>query len=372
MPMNPFIFGRVVDTRHYCDRDSLEDSIAGRLISGQPMYLSGPRRVGKTSAIEHVRATQFKNNSFRVDLMAVKTPAEASTWFIEAWLNYEKKQRSFSKAIDFLSSLNIDFTLLGQRIKIDSSNRIDQLSIEKILVRLDTKPKKGSPPFLIFFDEFQALLELDQRDRYDFLGQLRKSIQHLKHVRIIYAGPVRHAMHEIFQHPDSPFYNSADHLEVGPIDPPERFRSFLTRKFKKGGRTVMKEIWEIIETITHRNPSDMQRLCSAIWETSDIDSILDASSVESGLERVFDHQIGASQSIIEACTALQKRVLIGIAYHGGESPTSRDFLTKINHTSTSAVVKALEAHIKRDTLRKEGKTYHFNNPFLREWLIRYQ
>ena len=370
--MNPFIFGRVVDTRFYCDRDAIEKSLKDRLIAGQHMYLSGPRRVGKTSLIENLRSTHFKNRSFRVDLMSVKAPTEALTWFIESWLSYEKKQRGFSKALDFLGSLNIEFTLLGQQIKLQSADKIDQFSIEKILNRLDTKPKKGTPPFLIFFDEFQALLEIEQSDRYSFLGRLRKSIQHLKHVRIVYAGSIRHAMDEIFQHPDSPFYNSADHIEIGPIEPAERFQKFLTKRFKSGNRSALPELWEPIEKITHRNPSDMQRLCSAIWETTSDGDILDISRIEPGLERVFEHQLSTCQLILENCTSIQKRCLVGIAYHGGNSPTSKDFLKKTNISSSSVSLKALGAHVKRGTLRKNGSRYEFNNPFLREWLIRYQ
>ena len=369
--MNPFLFGRVVDTRFYCDRDQAENTLKERLLSGQHMYLSGPRRVGKTSLVERIRETTFNNRSIRVDLMSVKTPNEALAWFIEAWLAYEKDHSSFSKSLEFLSSLNIDLTLLGQRVKINATDKLDQLTFDRILQRLDKRPTRSQPPFLIFFDEFQALLNLDQADRYDFRGVLRKSIQHLKHIRIVYAGSVRSALHEIFQHPDSPFFNSADHLAVGPIEPAHKFRNFLKRKFKQGKRIASPEIWEPIETITGRNPSDMQRLCSAIWETSNEGRTLSPTNVENGLERVFEHQLSTHQMILEQTTALQKRTLVAIAHLGGIGVTTKSFLSEIGSPSSSSVLKAIGYHIKQGTLRKEEKSYLFNNPFLREWLVRY-
>lgn len=370
--MNPFIFGVVVHDQHYCQRVDLEKRIRERLLSGQNIYLLGPRRVGKTSLVERVATRHFKKRFIRVDFMTVKTPEEASEWILNAWLAWERANRRIAAALEFITSLNIDVSILGNRIKVDPGNRLARLSFDQLFDRLDRKPSKGQPPLLLFFDEFQALLDLDQEDRFEFLGRLRKGIQHLKHVRVAYAGSVRHAIHEIFQHVDSPFYSAAEPIEVGPISPSTRFHKFLTKKFAEGDRHPDEAFWQTVSEITGDNPSDTQRLCAAVWETSQSDSSLDSASVDAGLTRIFEHEQQMNLSIIEQSTAIQKRCLVGIATHGGHSPTSAEFRRATGVSGSASVLKALDRYIKLGILSKGGTTYHFTNPFFQRWLIERQ
>lgn len=368
--INPFIFGVVVDQPHYCSRKELESRLTDRLLSGQNVYLMGPRRVGKTSLIERIGEKSFKQTFIRVDFMTVKSSEEATEWILNAWLAYEKKKRRISQALEFISDLNIDVSIMGNRVKVDSGSGLKRLSFDDLFARLDQKPKKNQPPFLLFFDEFQALLDLDKKDRFEFLGRLRKGIQHLKYVRVVYAGSVRHALHQIFQDASSPFYNAAEPMEVGPIEPPERFHRFLEKKFIAGGRKPDKLFWQKVEAIVGGNPSDIQRLCAAVWETSSPGSELGEADVEKGIERIFEHENIMNYSIIEQATALQKKCLLGIAKFGGAKATSNDFLEHIRHRNNSSVLKALGHYVKIGVLRKEGSVYKFNNPYFREWLIR--
>ena len=368
--MNPFIFGVVVHEGHYCPRLVLEKYFRERLLSGQNVYLMGPRRVGKTSLVERVGAKHFRKRFFRVDFMTVKTAGEATEWILNAWLDYERSNRRITSALEFIASLNLDVSILGNRVKVESGNRLNRLSFDQLFERLDRKPGRNQPPMLLFFDEFQALLDLDETDRYDFLGRIRKGIQHLKYVRVAYAGSNRHAIHEIFQNPSSPFYNAAEPIEVGPIEPPEKFHRFLDKKFYAGDRRPDEGFWETVEQITGGNPSDIQRLCAAVWETTKEGTDISAGDLDRALDRIFEHEHIMNHSIIEQSTAIQKRCLVGIAVHGGESPTSKAFLEKIGHPGSATVLKALGQHVKLGILRKTGPAFQFTNPFFREWLKR--
>ncbi|MGJ8723581.1 MAG: hypothetical protein ACSHYB_03400 [Roseibacillus sp.] len=368
--LNPFLFGSVVREVNYCLRAPLQKSIHDRLRSGQNLYLVGPRRVGKTSLVERIAERHFKKRYFRVDFMTVKTAEEATEWILNAWLSYERAHKRVNAAMEFLTSLNLDVSILGNRVKVAPGERLNRLTFDTLFAQLDRKPKKNEAPMLIFFDEFQSLLELEQEERFAFLGKLRKGIQHLKHVRVVYAGSVAHAVQEIFQSTDSPFYNAAEAVDVGPIEPAKKFRAFLTAKFLDGGRTPGEGFWEEVETITARIPSDMQRLCAAVWETTRRGQSLGNPEIENALERIFGHEQWMNQSIIEHSTAIQKKCLKGIADFGGKSPTSLAFLEKVRHKSGSGVLKALGSYVKSGVLYKRESEFVFSNPFLREWLIR--
>ena len=261
---------------------------------------------------------------------------------------------------------------IGNPLKVQPNERHNRVAFDELFQRLDRPPKRKQPPLLLFFDEFQALLELEQQNRYDFLGRLRKGIQHLKHVRVAFAGSVRHALHDIFQNPESPFYNAAEPIDVGPITPPERFHQFLEKKFRAGKRTPTGSFWSEVATISGGNPSDTQRLCAAVWETSRAPCKLTKRNIDRALERIFEHEHLMNISIIEQSTALQKKCLVAVAEHGGENPTSAAFLKQIGNKSSASALKALGAYVKRGILYKSGPAYRFLNPFLREWIVRHE
>jgi hypothetical protein len=368
--MNPFVFGVIASGTRYCPRPDLETTLQERLLSGQNVYLLGPRRVGKTSLVERVASQHFKKRHIRIDFMTVKTSEEAIEWVLNAWLQYERSNKTISSALKFIASLNLDVSFLGNRIKVESGDRLKRLSLDDVFNRIDKKPKRSQPPLLLFFDEFQTLLDIDKKHRFDFLGKLRKGIQHLAHVRVVYAGSVRHALHEIFQNADSPFYNAAEPIEIEAFEPRERFHKFLGSKFLEGERAPANGFWSKTDSITLGNPSDTQRLCGAVWETSKPGEHLTEKNIEKALSRIFEHEQRMNGSIIEHSTAIQKKCLVGIAIHGGASPTSGAFLEAIRHKNGAGVTKALSHYVKSGVLLKNGPAYHFTNPFFREWLIR--
>ncbi|MEO0446594.1 MAG: hypothetical protein AAF191_11030 [Verrucomicrobiota bacterium] len=369
LPPNPFLFGRVAQSDFYCPRPDLEKTILSRISSGQGICLQGARRFGKTSLIVHLAAKHFRGRFFRADFMGVKTAAEAVEEILNSWVAFEKAHRKEKRALAFLTSLNLELSILGSRIKIQPSPHLESVSLDPFFAQVESFLPKGKR-FLIFFDEFQSLQSLENDDRHSFLQRLRKSIQHLQGISFVYAGSVRSAMHEIFQHPESPFYYAAETFEVGPIEPPERFRKFLSAKFSQGNRTLMPDFWPAIEAIVAHNPSDTQRFCAALWDTSPPGVELNESAIEEALERIFAHENETNLALLTHATAIQKKTLIGIALHGGKSPTSQAFLQKINHRNGSSVLKALGHFVDRGVLAKGEKGYTFNNPFLREWLNR--
>lgn len=366
--MNPFVFGKVVTGKEYCPREEMERKLAEFAQQGQNVCLLGPRRIGKTSLIVNVAESNFPKNNLIVDFWGIKKPEEATEVLLSSWLEAEKRRNRTRMAIEFLRSLSIEISVLGTGVKLSRKEQLADFAFDSFFQHLDSTSKKSKK--LIALDEFQSLMELEKMDRFEMLGRLRKSIQHLQHISFIYAGSVRHQMTDIFQDPESPFYQAANILELGPIQPETAFREFLGSHFRDGQREATTSFWKAAESLTSRNPSDLQRLCSAVWDTTSPHTVLTDQNLEPAIQRVFQHENDYYLRTIRACTAIQKKCLIGIAKLGGESPTSSDFLQFVDSQNGSTVLKALSSFQRDMILWKNEEGFQFVNPFFREWLKR--
>src|SRR5215813_14016476 len=70
---NPFIFGEIVDQRHFVDRDRELLQLVRDLADGQKLFLLSPRRFGKSSVVslallklekKHVRTVNVSVSSY--------------------------------------------------------------------------------------------------------------------------------------------------------------------------------------------------------------------------------------------------------------------------------------------------------------------
>ena len=110
----------------------------------------------------------------------------------------------------------------------------------------------------------------------------------------------------------SPFYKSAALFDIGRIDDAD-FKAFLTRRFKMGGRTVSDEILNRILDLADHVSSDVQELCDALWASTEKGAVISESDLPIALELVFACESKAYAPIVARLTAIQMRVLRGIA-----------------------------------------------------------
>ncbi|MBP7149708.1 MAG: hypothetical protein KBD01_19450 [Acidobacteria bacterium] len=80
----------------------------------------------------------------------------------------------------------------------------------------------------------------------------------------------RRARHEpLFREPSSPFFKSLRVLEVGEF-PRATSQQFLDKPFTAGRRRVSVEAFDHVFELAERNPSDVQQLCAALWDVTDV------------------------------------------------------------------------------------------------------
>lgn len=366
MERNPFIFGKVVKGEDYCSRKETERRLTLFAKRGQNVCVIGPRRTGKTSLIIRVGESAFNNRFLHADFWGTKNQDDVARTLLGGLLKNQSRRWSLKRLLEFFQGLNIEITVLGTKVTIPEKQKFENFPFDRFFDQISQLAKRQR--YLVALDEFQSLMDLNPIDRYGLLGLLRKSIQHQDNVSFIFSGSIHHQMSDIFHDSRSPFYQGAEIMEVGPIQPEETFRQFLTDLFLKGRRTPVQEYWNSAEEVTARIPSDLQRLCSAVWETTSPGDIITEKEVHAGLKRIFAHENEFHLRTIKACTDVQKRCLIAVAKLGGKNVTAAPFRAKVGGLVSSTILRAMQSFEDDLILWKDGREHRFVNPFFREWL----
>lgn len=174
-------------------------------------------------------------------------------------------------------------------------------------------------------------------------------------------------MSEMFTNSRSPFFKSAALFDIGRIDDSD-FTAFLIRRFKAGNRIADETVAKRILDLANRVSGDVQELCDALWASTDAGTTLTPDDLPKALELVFARESKAYIPSIAQLTAIQIRVLRGIAELGGVKVFSGDFLKAVNVGNVGSVRKSIHRLIDLDILYEFGRAYHFSNPFFAAWM----
>ena len=104
-----------------------------------------------------------------------------------------------------------------------------------------------------------------------------------------------------------------------------------------GGRTVSDEILNRILDLADHVSGDVQELCDALWASTEKDAVISESDLPIALELVFARESKAYAPIVASLTAIQMRVLRGIARLGGRQTLSKDFLCQTGVANAGSV-----------------------------------
>ena len=219
----------------------------------------------------------------------------------------------------------------------------------------------------VVFDEFQDMLNVENAQAV--LATMRSKIQCQPNTPYIFLGSVRNEMSAMFSCSRSPFYKSAALFDIGRIDDAD-FKAFLTRRFKMGGRTVSDEILNRILDLADHVSGDVQELCDALWASTEKGAVISESDLPIALELVFARESKAYAPIVASLTAIQMRVLRGIARLGGRQTLSKDFLRQTGVANAGSVRKSILRMVELDVLCAHEGGYRLSNPFFGAWLLK--
>lgn len=369
--MNPFIYGKIVENKHFCPRDALLSELCGCIESGQNSVVFGRRRVGKSSLVLNAGKQFPKRLLFLVDLFFTKDAGMFLEHCTNALLAFDHGRKGLlEKTMGALKrirpSVEFDPNTGAPSFSLDVSKNNEAVllsTVDDFFEFLGSEFSAGQ--IVVCFDEFQSILHYPGSD--SLLAKIRGKVQYHQ-FPYIFTGSDRSGLKKIFTQPQSPFYKSIRPIEV-PVIPQEVFQPFLEERFSVGDRTVSDDVWN--ELFDLEVPGDIQQLCAALWESSDPGYLIDIGVLRVACERVFSQEIEGFRSLITELTALQLRVLKFIAFKGVINLYSLNSQQTIG-SSASSIRRSLTTLVRKWILVEDQGNVYFNNPFLKQFLTKHK
>ena len=367
--MNPFKYGCIVAGDFFCPRPLLEKELRRLIESGQNVVIQGERRMGKTSLVcEAVRkAKGFK--LLYVDLLGIRSIADFCRKVTSSVSTLNRRRTFLARVADLIHrlrpTLTIDTITGSPTISIDAAAASTPDSLDDVLAMVAALAREER--LCVVFDEFQDILNVENAN--GILATMRSKIQFQSETPYIFLGSVRNKMSEMFTNSRSPFYKSAALFDIGRIDDKD-FTNFLIRRFKAGNRIATPTLIQTVLDIADRVSGDVQEFCDALWASTTENTALTESDLPKALDLVFAREAKAYIPAINNLTAIQMRVLKGVAEHGGKKILSGDFLRSVNVPNAGSVRKSVLRLVDLDILYEFDGRYRFTNPFFAEWIRR--
>lgn len=365
--MNPFKYGQVVRDKDFCPRPDLVEQLDKFVESGQNVVLIGERRMGKTSLVCETLRRLKDCRMVYIDLLEVKTADDVCRRMIKAVFSAQRNTAFIERFLKSIAGLRPAVTIdpiSGQpSLTLDQRTALTPKSMGSVIETFGEM--NNDRRTAVVFDEFQDILNL--KDSRAVLAELRSSIQFQGEIPYIFAGSVRNSITDIFYDPDSPFFKSAQSLEIGPLND-SRFASFLAKRFSEGRRIVSKETLLKITEMLEFVPGDVQEFCCALWDRTSPGDTVSEEHFAKALELVFSRESKTYEAILGHTTGQQLKCLTGLTTVGGRSPFSAVFLEASGISLPGSVRKAIEGLVKKKIIYHYQGTYKFANPFFKLWL----
>jgi hypothetical protein len=378
-PANPFVYGEVIPSAAFADREDERARLARDLAEGQKVFLISPRRYGKSSLIRDVMKKLAADRVLTVEV----TVAASSSYvgFLEAYaralVSADTPASGFRRwAAELLSSvhpqLRFDPRPVGDAaISISfpavRSPRDTARLAEEIFALPARIAEARRQRLAIALDEFQAITAFDAANVEQ---ALRAAVQHQRSVGYVFAGSEPSLMERMIT-PRRPFYKAGPVVRLGKID--ERvFAAFVETKFERSGIRPEDGLGGAIVELAENVPYDVQRLAHETWDdvraagrkTATLDDL------HLTLGRLLDEHHTMFEEAWQRLTLAQRAVLRAVVLESGRELLSAGVRDRHRLPAASSVQSALAALVRQDIVMKDGGRYVVNDSLYREWMAR--
>lgn len=369
--VNPFVVGRYVSDRYFCDRQKETAFLIKQIENGRNVALISPRRMGKTGLIQHCfNQPRLKDDyyTFFVDIYATASLAEF-VYLLGKAIYEELKPKKVAwtdRFFQIISSLRVGFKL--DAMTGEPSFDIGLGDIQAPITTLDEifqYLELADKPCLVAIDEFQQIGSYEEKN---VEALLRTKIQQCKQTMFIYAGSQRHVISNMFNSSSKPFYQSAISMGLESI-PLDAYTDFAIRMFEERGKHVETALVEEVYRLFDGCTWFMQMMMNELFSLTGHDELCGMDKLDTAWKNVIQMQEGSYKDQLSRLAPKQKLVLQAIAKEGvASSITSSAFIKKYNLPSASSVQSAIKPLLKYDLVTQEEGKYRVYDYFFAEWL----
>lgn len=371
--LNPFVVGRYVSDKYFCDREKETEFLIKQIENGRNIALISPRRMGKTGLIRHCfHQPRLSDNyyTFFVDIYATSSLAEF-VYLLGKTIYEELKPKKTvwaEKFFQIITSLRVGFKMdaitgePGFDIGLGDI-QTPQTTLDEIFQYLDAADK----PCIVAIDEFQQIGSYEEKN---VEAMLRTKIQQCKQTMFIYSGSKRHLMSNMFHSSSKPFYQSAISMGLEPI-PMDTYVEFANRLFEERGKHVSSELVENVYRLFDGCTWFMQMMMNELFALTGHDETCGVDKLDEVRKNVIQAQEVSYKDLLARLAPKQKLILQAIAKERlVKGITSSAFIKKYNLPSASSVQAALKPLLKNDLVTQDGDAYRVYDYFFSEWLAK--
>ena len=372
MQDNPFILEPFKSKEYFCDREQETEEIIRNITNGRDTTLISPRRLGKTGLIlrvfEEIRERNLPYETIYTDISDTFSLEDFIKVISEAVVAKLKKQRwitAFFKSLESVRPLlgldpitgspQVSFTFADENQK--------QSTLKDVLSFLEGYSQK----IVLAIDEFQQIREYEG---VNMEAILRKHIQHMHNVRLIFCGSKKHTMTDMFTNAKKPFYESTSFCYLDKLPVPV-YSSFIKSKFEQAGKTICDDALDYILDWTRVHTYYTQRLCNEVFSISG--KQVDMTIVLRATLAILDSERERFREIRRLLTRAQWKMLSAIAKEGSVAQiTSSAFLSKYGISSGPTALRNIRALIDKELVLaaadEKTTSYSVYNVFLSRYL----
>lgn len=381
---NPFIFGKIVTDKHFCNREKERELIINNLMGGQSIVVISSRRMGKSSLLAVV-SDKLKTQGMacgRIDFFALnsirKILGETVRVCAQMMLDQETNLKRFlSLTADVFkrTRIAIEPTPDGNvSIKPEVGLPADiRTSLSEAILGLDRLLEKKKKKGLLVMDEFQEITLIDKNGSNALEAEFRTIVQSTKQLSFAFLGSQARLLSEMFTARLRPFFQAAKIIQLGPIDR-RSLKSYIRRRYLSVGIKVDK-IEEVLNLV-EGHPDYTQRYCGHLYDIVTASGEpppviqLDGFLYRQGLDAMID---GCELIFIpewQTFPLRQQQVLSILAEKGPLRRVSAVNLAEYEMTHTSFNT-ALRQLVRKGLLREdENGNYCLVDPIFRRWIAR--
>jgi uncharacterized protein len=374
---NPFRYGALALDEAFTDRVRELEVLRRDMLNGQDVVVFGRRRFGKSSLIWRVSAELMERKVLVAycDLMTTPTKerfAEKLAKTIHedvASVLFRARERALAVfqglrvtpriTIDPIDgSLSFSFDIGQRPADIDAT-------VERLLALPGELAADRKRKVALVLDEFQEITSIDP----NYPRLMRAVFQTQPEVAHVYLGSKRHLMQKIFSDANAPFWRSAKHFELGPIDPAE-FRPFIVARFEASGRAVDEEAVAAILARTRGHPYATQQFAYFVWEESIDADAASAVHVERALAALLASEHNHFARIWDEATPTERLVLAALAEEPGRV-FSADYRRRHGLPAATNIQRGISSLVRQELAAKDAEgRYEIVEPFLADWVRR--
>ena len=370
---NPFVFGEIIEQRHFVDREKELQNLVRDLADGQKLFLLSPRRFGKSSLVSlallklekrHVRTVNVTVSSYSsyeqfLEKFAERVLRAAGPWDrVKSWVGrFMDRVRPTIGLNPVNGEASISFSRTG--------NGNQSVLAADVFAMPGEMARNGGFRLAICLDEFQQI-ELFGGPAVE--NVLRNEVQKQRDVGYVFSGSQPSLMEEMLS-AGRPFHKSGPSIFLEKI-PAEDWKEFIHSHFKSRRRSISDDAMNRLLAAADLIPYDVQRIAHELWDYAELKnkSALQVADVNAVIDELVRGQAEYFERLWEQLTSRQRAVLQALSQRGPDDLLSQAGREQYRLGAASTVQKALQSLDSQDILDRYHGDYFFVDPLFAIWV----